>query len=123
MANYNSYTRSNYFKVKNLELFKEQIAKMEGLDLFEYDDKHICVAIYGDLYSIDEEDREYTHDDYTKLIQEHIEEDETVFISSVGHEKLRYLGADCTIITKSDITYRNFFNEIAKEFNNCEDIF
>lgn len=123
MANFNCFTTSNYFKVKDIDKFKEELEQMDGTDLFEHNDNSICVAIYGDLYSCTEDDEEYVFDDYLNFIQKHIEDGEKVFISSVGHEKLRYLSADCTVITKDDIKYNNLFNNISKEYNRGFSIF
>lgn len=121
MANYNSFTTSNYFEVKNIEEFKEEVKKYGGEDFFEYYNNKVTISIYGDLFSDGDDD--YDHNEYCKLIQKHIKEEEKVFISSVGHEKLRYLGAYCTIITKDDIIFYNFFEMIQRQFNYGESIF
>lgn len=126
MANYYNHTVSNYFNVKDYEGFKKELTEMDGQDMFTTKDGKFCVAIDGDLYSyIEKEDDEveYDHDDFCELIQKWITEDEIVFISSVGNEKLRYLGAECTIISKNDIKFYNFFEMMAKEFNEGESIF
>ena len=123
MANFNCFTTSNYFKVKDLDKFKEELEQMDGTDLFEYNNNTICVATYGDLYSYTKDDEEYSYNDYLNFIQKHIEDEEKVFISSVGHEKLRYLAADCTIVTKNVIKYHDLFNNISKEYNNGFSIF
>lgn len=126
MANYYAHTVSNYFSVRNNERFKEELIEREAQDMFEYKDNKFCVATHGDLYSyVDEgeEGMEYDHDDFCKLIQYWIKDDEKVFISSVGNEKLRYLGADCTIITKEGIHYEDFFRNISNKYNENSCIF
>lgn len=125
MANYNSYTTSNWFEVKDIDLFKSELENVKGTDFFEFKDDKVAVAIYGSLYStIDEDgDEEFSEDDYYELIKKHIKEGEKAFVSSVGHEKLNYLGADCTIITTNNIVFKDFFRDIVEEFNEGVSIF
>lgn len=126
MANYYAHTVSNYFRVRDVEGFREDLIERDAQDLFEYKDGRFCVATHGDLYSYvdnEEECMEYDCDDFCKLIQFWIKDSEKVFISSVGNEKLRYLGASCTIIEKDDIKYYDLFDMMSKEFNNGESIF
>lgn len=128
MANYNSCTTSNAFRVKDINLFQKELEKMDGMSFFEIIDGNVFVASYEGLYSFvyDKErgcDVEYEYECFIDLIQKHIEDDEKVFVSSIGNEKLRYLSADCCIVTKDNIIYKNFFNEIIKEYNLNNDIF
>ena len=125
MANYNSYTTSNWFKVKDIDSFKDELERVNGTDFFNIRDNSVAVAIYGSLYStIDENgDEEFSEDDYYNLIKKHIEDGEKVFVSSVGYEKLKYFGADCAIITNEKIEFRDFFRSIIEEFNEGVSIF
>lgn len=125
MANYNSYTTSNWFKVKDIDSFKDELEKVNGTEFFNIKDNSVAVAIYGPLFStIDEdEDQEFSEDNYYVLIKRHIEDGEKAFVSSVGYEKLNYLGADCAIITNEKIEFRDFFREIIEEFNEGVSIF
>lgn len=45
--------------------------------------------------------------DFTKFIQDSLIEGEYCFIKEIGHEKLRYAGADGVLITKDKVTYIN----------------
>ena len=125
MANYNSYTTSNWFKVKDINLFKDELEKVNGTEFFSINDNSVAVAIYGQLFSTIDEDgnEEFSEDDYYNLIKRHIEDGEKAYISSVGHEKLKYVAADCAIITNEKIEYRDFFRDITKEFNEGNSIF
>ena len=109
MANYNSFTTSNGFNVMNIDDFKKELQNVNGLDHFEFlNDGLVYVATYEGLYSTyyennNEDEFEFEHEDYLKLIQKHMRDDQKVIVSSVGHEKLRYLTADCSIITKDKL--------------------
>lgn len=125
MANYNSYTTSNWFEVKDIDSFKDELERVNGTEFFNISDNKVAVAIYGPLFStIDEDgDEEFSEDDYYELIKRHIKDGEKVFVSSVGHEKLNYFGADCAIITNEKIEFKNFFKDIIEEFNEGVSIF
>ena len=57
---------------------------------------------------------DFEYDDFIKLIQNHIYDDEIVVIKSIGNEALRYLTADVAIVSKEKVEYIEF-NKIIKD--------
>ena len=129
MANFNEFTQSNDFKVKNIKEFKKELIEMGGISFFEFHgNDEVCVASHEGLQSYIEiedqaEDICNEYDDYLELIQNHMCPYQKVFINSIGYEKLRYFAAECTIVTKDDIVHHDFFNKMGKEFNNGCSVF
>lgn len=100
MANYYATTRSNYFRVKDRQLFSEE---MEACDIrvLEHttDPDLICITsdLDGGWPSHREvprtEDNPYSFEevDMTEILPKHLQEGEVAVLMEVGHEKLRYL--------------------------------
>ena len=106
MANFEEKVTSNFFKVKDSKLFINEIEEKQIECFFEIkhnDNERIAIVSYDGLIT---EDFEY--DDFIKLIQNHIYDDEIVVIKSIGNEKLRYLTADATIVSKEKVEYIEF---------------
>ena len=106
MANFEEKVTSNFFKVKDPKLFINEIEEKEIECFFERkynDNERFAIVSYDGLIT---EDFEY--DDFIKLIQNHIYDDEIVVIKSIGNEKLRYLTADATIVSKEKVEYIEF---------------
>ena len=104
MANFEEKVTSNFFKVKDSKLFINEIEEKQIECFFERkynDNERFAIVSYDGLIT---EDFEY--DDFIKLIQNHIYDDEIVVIKSIGNEKLRYLTADATIV--SAVRYLSF---------------
>ena len=119
MANFEEKVTSNFFKVKDPKLFINEIEE-KGIECFferKYNDnERFAIVSYDGLIT---EDFEY--DDFIKLIQNHIYDDEIVVIKSIGNEKLRYLTADATIVSKEKVEYIEFGkiikNKLINEYN------
>ena len=112
MANFEEKVTSNFFKVKDSKLFINEIEEKQIECFFERkynDNERFAIVSYDGLIT---EDFEY--DDFIKLIQNHIYDDEIVVIKSIGNEKLRYLTADATIVSKEKVEYIEF-NKIIKD--------
>lgn len=119
MANFEEKVTSNFFKVKDSKLFINEIEEKEIECFFERkynDNERFAIVSYDGLIT---EDFEY--DDFIKLIQNHIYDDEIVVIKSIGNEKLRYLTADATIVSKEKVEYIEFGkiikNKLINEYN------
>ena len=119
MANFEEKVTSNFFKVKDPKLFINEIEE-KGIECFferKYNDnERFAIVSYDGLIT---EDFEY--DDFIKLIQNHIYDDEIVVIKSIGNEALRYLTADATIVSKEKVEYIEFGkiikNKLINEYN------
>ena len=119
MANFEEKVTSNFFKVKDSKLFINEIEEKQIECFFERkynDDEKFAIVSYDGLMT---EDFEY--DDFIKLIQNHIYDDEIVVIKSIGNEALRYLTADATIVSKEKVEYievgKIIKNKLINEYN------
>lgn len=119
MANFEEKVTSNFFKVKDPKLFINEIEEKQIECFFERkynDNERFAIVSYDGLIT---EDFEY--DDFIKLIQNHIYDDEIVVIKSIGNEALRYLTADATIVSKEKVEYIEFGkiikNKLINEYN------
>ena len=111
MANFEEKVTSNFFKVKDSKLFINEIEEKQIECFFERkynDNEKFAIVSYDGLMTVDENGEDFEYDDFIKLIQNHIYDDEIVVIKSIGNEKLRYLTADAAIVSKEKIEYIGF---------------
>lgn len=111
MANFEEKVTSNFFKVKDSKLFINEIEEKQIECFFERkynDNERFAIVSYDGLMTVDENGEDFEYDDFIKLIQNHIYDDEIVVIKSIGNEKLRYLTADAAIVSKEKIEYIGF---------------
>ncbi len=117
MANFEEKVTSNFFKVKDSKLFINEIEEKQIECFFERkynDNEKFAIVSYDGLMTVDENGEDFEYDDFIKLIQNHIYDDEIVVIKSIGNEKLRYLTADAAIVSKEKIEYIEF-NKIIED--------
>ena len=109
MANYHCAIRTNYFHVKDSELFRQFMSRVYGADgsvelWEEKDDGGQTVFGFGcyggisglrDAPDIDEAG----YDAFVCGLQQHIREDDAVILLESGREKLCYLVGSAEIIT------------------------
>ena len=124
MANFEEKVTSNFFKVKDSKLFINEIEEKEIECFFERkynDNERFAIASYDGLMTVDKYGEDFEYDDFIKLIQNHIYDDEIVVIKSIGNEALRYLTADATIVSKEKVEYIEFGkiikNKLINEYN------
>lgn len=111
MANYISFTRSNYFRVTDPEAFKKIISCIitdeDSLELWERTENgttyygfgaysSICGLRHeaGDIDNDDEFEIEAVYEALTKVVAP----DDAIIITEIGYEKLRYLVAYAVVI-------------------------
>lgn len=126
--NYEAKARSNYFKVKDIQAFKDAIRKFsvfielkdnaapeKGLMIYPTEDN----AGWPNWY-LDEDTDDEMEIDFPAVVQEHIMEGEVAVLMSIGSEGYKYLTADGIIITSESVEYLSL-NEMlmkrAKELN------
>ena len=120
MANTYGKTRTNYFKVTDIEGFKQFLATVCTDDYIEInlDDagEKISFNVDGFIYGVppqkdektDDEDDDKDNDiesDYDAFIsgiQKFLTEDNACIISTIEWEKMRFIDGFCNIITKTD---------------------
>ena len=122
MANYYTFTKTNWFRVNNEFTLKNILNKLvvigdgdntlihrkyEGKDGYFYH-KLLC---YGDIvgpYNEEVGDYEDIEEIFYRPLQKLLPENKDVFVLKyVGQEKLRFINAGYTIVTKEDIVYNN----------------
>lgn len=115
MANYNCAIRTNYFHVKDSELFRQFMSRVYGADdsveLWEEKDTDgqtvFAFGCYGGISGLRDalDVDEAGYDAFTCGLQQHIREDDAVIILETGREKLCYLVGSAEIITCSGREY------------------
>ena len=118
MANYTCAIRTNYFHVKDEEVFRvfaKKICCNEGdVEVWEDKDKAgknvfgfgCCSSLTGILSEADStEEPDAAYDRLIKGLQEHIKEDDAVIIFECGREKLNYVNGLATVITSKECKY------------------
>ncbi len=122
MANYYGFTRTNYFRVTDSERLKKIIdstyADGEKTHLYERssgENTYYAFGCYGTIAGLPEdwertdavEHNDLDYDAYFETLVEELSEilhpDDAIIITEVGYEKLRYLTAYSTIITRFEV--------------------
>ena len=105
MANYYGQTRSNYFEVKDVEAFTQELSKypveiitqeQDGVTLYGFMDRDVDGAGNVDYY-YDEETGENSEDiSWGEFFSRHLEDDWVAVIIHAGSEKYRYINGLAT---------------------------
>ncbi len=118
MANYLCSVRTNYFRVKDEEAFREFMGRVYGsednIDLWEETDdagrKLFGFGCYGGISGViaakedeDEDADETSYDEFISRLQKYVADDDAIIIFEVGNEKLKYLVGHALIITSKEI--------------------
>lgn len=124
MANYHGFTRSNYFRVTDVDRLKLIINSTycgeDTLSLFQRtigDETYYGFGCYDsisglcenweqlDAYSPPDEfdDDDPSFELFIEELSEILHPEDAIIITEVGHEKLRYLEAYSVIITRNDV--------------------
>lgn len=127
MANYICKIRTNYFRVKDPDAFRNFMGMVYGaegnVELWESRDGNGVVQFgfgadsgIAGLRSGEENDDldESSYDAFIEGLQLHVEDDDAVIILEIGSERLRYVVGSATIITKQHCEYLSI-SDIAKE--------
>jgi|LakMenEpi03Aug12_release.lakeMendotaPanAssembly.Ray.scaffolds.fasta_scaffold416873_2 hypothetical protein len=97
MANYYGMTKSNYFKVNDIELFKTE-AQAYPVEVFTVDRNGVELVSFvdndeneGNVDSYyDEESDEYIDVDWLDVFRRHLADNWVAIIEGIGNEKYRY---------------------------------
>jgi len=98
MANYYASARTNYFAVKDVELFEKAMEKIAGIEVIKREQDGIVLV--GLLASDDDgsfplviwdEGGEDFEIDWEQIFADHLQDDWVAVMMEVGHEKLRFL--------------------------------
>lgn len=136
MANYCCVYRTNYFKVKDNEKFKEFMTHVyaEDLEIFHKKDENgnelYGFGGYGGISGYFNNENEYedsdeawdnAYDNFIDGLAKQVAEDDAILLFEVGNEKLRYVVGSVAVITSKEYEYRDITNvgvEIAKQMLN-----
>lgn len=105
MANYECVSRTNYFHVKDAELFREFMDTVIADDLHlweEKDNDSSTVFAFGcekTIYGITDKNGDSNLELFFTELQKHIADNDAVILMETGHEKLRYVTGYATVIT------------------------
>lgn len=113
MANYCCAVRTNYFRVKNEDKFRDLISRAYGYEddvrLWERDRNGKTVFAFGAYSGIaglrsaqeDENDDtdESSFDEFINGLQDCVADNDAIIIFESGNEKLRYIVGAATVIT------------------------
>lgn len=109
MSNYEEQARSNYFKVKDVEKFKEFLDKYYLVFIEHKDDDTVGFLAHDGIPSWDTETDEEI--DFMLLLSEHLVKDEVAIIAGNGNEGMRYLsGFSAAINSRGKRTSIDIFN-------------
>ena len=113
MANYISFTRSNYFRVTDPEAFKKIINRVitaeDSLELWERIENGTTYYGFGAYSSIcglrheaedSDNDDEFEVEAVYEALSKVVAPDDAIIITEIGYEKLRYLTAYAVVITR-----------------------
>lgn len=119
MANYYASCRTNYFNVKDVAKFKEEMAAFP----VSVHEKNGLVTVLGEdadgggwpCSVWDEEAQDFVECDFEGVIAEHLTDDSIAVIIEVGAEKLRYLVGWATAINSNGETETISLHDIYAE--------
>ena len=109
MANYEGMMRTNYFKVDDVDAFRELTEKLsaEANIEVEVSDNNVCfIGCYSSIDYVDD-DGESNIDEFYSKLSEIIAEDDAAIFTEIGHEKMRYINAVATIVTRGKVEWVN----------------
>lgn len=130
MANYCCVVRTNYFRVKDEDKFKELMSRayasedqisvwektaVDGTKLFGFG----CYSGIGGVRNAecDEDDDadETAYDEFIDGLQTCVASGDAIIIMESGNEKLRYITGLATVITENDCQYLDIVNLAVKK--------
>jgi len=124
MANTYTRTRTNYFRITDLELLTEIIGKCKtgnGDEIYISSRKKDGETLYSfscqssiDGY-YDEEKEESSFDAFTEDLKKVVMKGDSIIIYEIGHEALRYLFGFAFIITSDKIESMDFSHLILEK--------
>lgn len=98
MANYYESARTNYFEVKNIDAFKEELKGVKSAEIISEEKggkTYVCIlsdyegGFPWDYYNEDTED--YEELDWGGIFKKHLVDGSVAIIIGAGAEKLRYI--------------------------------
>ena len=121
MADFVGAVRTNYFRVKDEEKFRQLMERVyPGVYVFEKEGangKQFGFGAYESIAGIklaaideDPDAQESAFDEFIRCLQECVAEDDAIILIEAGHEKLNYVTGKAEIITTTDYRYADISN-------------
>ena len=121
MANYTAAARSNYFQVKDIQAFQENLPGDIVVNVKDAETNIVSMFVASPdgegwpAYIYDAEKDEYFDWDIVEAVAPHLTDDQWCVIQEIGSEKLRYLvGYSKAFNNKGDV-YTVDINDIYEE--------
>ena len=121
MANYYASGRSNYFRVKDVEAFKNEVKVIGSLEVYEKDGFISLLSNNEGGFPNDHFDEyadDYLEIDWDAIFAKHLADEEVAIIMEAGSEKLRYINGYAVAYNnkgESRIVTLNSIYDLAKE--------
>lgn len=122
MADMYGAVRSNKFKVKDVEVFKEWFKKnvLFGCDIqvWVYSENTVCFGgceqypnAYPNVPAVDEDSfvEPWDLEEFAEAVREHLLPGEELRVLAAGHKKLRYVGATYLVVTHEKVTFTDLY--------------
>jgi hypothetical protein len=130
MANYYENARTNYFRVKDDEKFKEFISSFDGLTTYEDDEnRHTILFDYesGVPFSkYNDETQDYDDVDFLGELSTHLADNSVAVLMGAGAEKLRYINGYAEAIDNTgervSINLNAIYNRALEKFGSEKEI-
>jgi len=121
MANYVAFVRSNYFRVKDLEVFKLFMAGLSGgegaIFINEKPEDKSLLMFHSSGVPSDPENEEC---DFFIELREHLKDKEVAVVMEIGYEKMRYLqGYTWAVTPGKDVMHLcldDIYDKVEKEW-------
>ena len=117
MADYSGTMRTNYFRVKDENAFRELMERVypsvhvfekldtRGRKLFGFGAYEAIAGVTCAAIDEDPDAQESAYDEFIRCLQECIADDDAIIMIEAGHEKLNYVAGKAEIITATDYRY------------------
>lgn len=130
MANYCCAVRTNYFRVKDEEKFKELMSRAyahedqisvweklagDGTKLFGFGCYSGIGGVRNAMCDEDDDADETAYDEFIDGLQMCVASGDAIIIMESGNEKLRYITGLATVITENDCQYLDIVNLAVKK--------
>ncbi len=119
MANYYESARTNYFLVKDIDAFKEELKDVKSLEVYvQHKDLKDYVCLLSDNEGgfawdyYDESKDDYVEIDWDGIFKKHLVDDSVAIIIGAGAEKLRYISGYAIAFNNKGETKRIDLNDI-----------
>jgi hypothetical protein len=133
MANWTGAFRSNYFKVKDLEKFKEFVSALlseDDISVLENADHpgEVGLGCYSSTPSCLDDEKTGEAPDFYDELAKHLEPGSIAVFQEAGHEKLRYVSGWSTAVssegTIAKVSLDDIYEELAQlgleDVSQCE---